>query len=155
MAFIDEFNKLLVKNGKQTKVKDKDKAIIDLANEVANGGDNIVELKKCWAFQNDTYTEISKVGNDYLLPTNDDSVEYMFTTDDREPQEDFSNVGIGIYLDLKDGYFISFYKNIKSNTSVVSMKDGNNNLIRPYGVISILDNNLDDELFKIILQNQF
>lgn len=34
MAFIDEFNKLLVKNGKQTKVKDKDKAIILIAKEV-------------------------------------------------------------------------------------------------------------------------
>lgn len=33
MAFIDEFNKLLVKNGKQTKVKDKDKALILIANQ--------------------------------------------------------------------------------------------------------------------------
>ena len=34
MAFIDDFNKLVVKNGKRTKVKDKDKAIILIAKQV-------------------------------------------------------------------------------------------------------------------------
>lgn len=34
MGFKDEFNKLLVKKGNQTKVKDKDKAIILIAKEV-------------------------------------------------------------------------------------------------------------------------
>lgn len=34
MAFIEDFKKLVVKKGKQTKITDKDKAIILIANEV-------------------------------------------------------------------------------------------------------------------------
>lgn len=36
MAFLDEFQKLLVKKGKQTKVKDKDKAIILMQRKLIN-----------------------------------------------------------------------------------------------------------------------
>lgn len=44
MAFIDEFSKLIVKNGDEVKISDKDKALILIANELSvnnnNGDDN-------------------------------------------------------------------------------------------------------------------
>ena len=35
MAFIDEFSKLIVKNGDEVKISDKDKALILIANELS------------------------------------------------------------------------------------------------------------------------
>lgn len=48
MAFIDEFNKLVVKQGKQAKITDKDKAIILIANELSgeNSRKNNVSERK-------------------------------------------------------------------------------------------------------------
>lgn len=38
MGFIDNFTKLIFKYGNQLKIKDKDKAILEIANEIVNGG---------------------------------------------------------------------------------------------------------------------
>lgn len=60
MAFIDEFNKLIVKKGQQQKITNKDKAIIDLANEVVNS-DKLSELKAIWFSSNGSYTKLQSV----------------------------------------------------------------------------------------------
>lgn len=91
MAFIDEFNKLVVTKGQQQKVADKDKAIIDLANEVANGGggETLPEIKSIWKKVGSDYEKLNilhseQLSNYYDLQFSDGTEKYYLSASETE-----------------------------------------------------------------------
>lgn len=63
MGFAENMGKLVVSNGNQLKIKDKDKAIMEIADEIINGGGaKLAEIKSFWYYSsNGTYTKLSSV----------------------------------------------------------------------------------------------
>lgn len=62
MGFAENMGKLVVSNGNQLKIKDKDKAIMEIADEIINGGGaKLAEIKSIWHLSNGTYTKLSSV----------------------------------------------------------------------------------------------
>lgn len=131
MAFIDDFNKLVVENGQQKKIANKDKAIIDLANEVANGGNKLSELKSIWHYsgQSETYTKLSSVtpiGNkpqQYNANFDYETDCLYLSKSDSDTYNEDDNLGKIIYLRTKSagviasrGISIEFHENFKFNS---------------------------------------
>lgn len=143
MAFIDDFNKLVVKNGQQQKIANKDKAIIDLANEVANGGGGQTKrIVACWkAISGNEFEEINKKEGEENFQINSftDKNSFFFTTDENEPNETFENVALIVNIQDNNNIMIS-------NNGVITVidsesdKDENDNLVTPYTEITAFDN---------------
>lgn len=142
MAFIDDFNKLVVKNGKQQKIANKDKAIIDLANEVANGGGGQTKrIVAGWKeISENEFEKIDKKEGEEKFEintfTNLNKTLTLFTTDENEPNPTFENVALIVNT---EGHFITTI-NIRAITKINSSSTmDEDNLVVPNTVIDVFD----------------
>lgn len=157
MAFIDDFNKLVVKNGQQQKIANKDKAIIDLANEVANGGGGQTKrIVACWKeISENEFEEIDKEEEDGEETFNIDSFtdinkRFLFTTDTNEPNGQFENVALVVIPQNPNNISI---KNLRAITEIYSRSDTDidNNSVIPYTEIIVFDDTMSEEVYLSIV----
>lgn len=138
-----DINSLVRTIGGQKKVIDKDKAIIDLANEVANGGGGQTKrIVACWkVISENEFEEINKKDEETFEInsfTNKNQM-FLFTTDENEPNDTFENVVLSV--NPQNPYNISII-NLGVITAIQSesVKDENNNLVIPDTLIGVFDN---------------
>lgn len=158
MAFIDDFNKLVVKNGQQQKIANKDKAIIDLANEVANGGGGgdsfVTEIKSIYTgipgnLEKQQITKIQHEGEEYdgfYIDTanNTDNFSILLSEKENIENEDEDvNVSIGIKSNFND--FTFSYKILGLVKSAGLVED----------IYIVLDKNLEVVFVVKINKNKF
>lgn len=96
MAFIDELKKLVIENG-QLKVTNKDKAIVEIAQEVVKLP-KMTKIISIWEKDDDVYTRLQSVTPEgtkpqvfNFIPTGTKRLCYL-CNDENEPKNDDSNV---------------------------------------------------------------
>ena len=112
MAFIDEFSKLVIQNGQQEKIVDKDKAIIELAIAIIDGGDNPTAAEL-------SFKEI--VGNNFQTIQPDEYGTYELNLNDLNNTSTFyvkSTGGISIEIPKLGGLQILHNENCWYNYNV-------------------------------------
>ena len=112
MAFIDEFSKLVIQNGQQEKIVDKDKAIIELAIAIIDGGDNPTAAEL-------SFKEI--VGNNFQTIQPDEYGTYELNLNDLNNTSTFyveSTGGISIAIPKLGGLQILHNENCWYNYNV-------------------------------------
>lgn len=140
-----DINSLVRTIGGQEKVIDKDKALLELANAIENGGGQTTNIVKCWSVYQDTITEIQKeVGEEkYVLEMNASGTDYYFTTDEQQPDtESGSNIALWVSVDSSTEIKIAITKQIKMSQLLESYKDNNNNLTPPTGELLLFEGQL-------------
>lgn len=126
-------NSLIRTIGGQEKVIDKDKALVELANAIENGGGggSIVEIKKMWKVEGTQeepiYTEIQPdLSNIYELNFTGSEISFVATDDDNTPNlSDYSNVilvctniNMGVYYNKNIGFHSQEYFSDSSTMSI-------------------------------------
>lgn len=109
-------NSLVRTIGGQEKVIDKDKALIELANAIENGGgEQQKRIVSCWKSTGGNIEKIDILDNAVTIT---DGV-FIFTTDENEPNLDFKNVALSI--NMTDGVvvFSSFGIILEKNTGFI------------------------------------
>ena len=96
MGFAENMEKLVVSNGDQLKIKDKDKAIMEIAKEITELP-KMAKIISIWESDNGVFTKLQSVSPDGNKPQvfnfNSSATKRLYLCDDEnEPQNDESNV---------------------------------------------------------------
>lgn len=114
MGFIENFTKLISSYGNQLKIKDKDKAIIEIAQEIAQGGGSSGDSI------GDTYYPLSMDGKTITMDFFETSKNYVIKGADPDYQGNKPIIVTQDVTELVFGIFISTKSNLNHFSTIAT-----------------------------------